>query len=269
MLACGLNLFEQRQQVIGVLVGDKALGPEAQGLAADADGAYMLELGGQQRLDAGSQVAGLHHQRVAAGDQHIGHLGMAAQVVAQLARFLRGNAQILVTDKLCPAEAEGAVAVTHLAGAGEEQHRLPVLMLQPLYALAVELGYVVFQLPGWVRVQGGAHFGDYGVELLGRPFLAQGLGHALEIFRGQHAALGEGQLEDGVVRHCGPVDQLVDDVLVDPERENAGHHAHVEALLFGQHLQLWNLIQLPGGIDAESFGFERRGQLCDIADGHR
>src|SRR5690606_35600082 len=61
-----LDFLDQGQQVVRVLVGDKALGPETQCLAADADGAHLIEYRTEQWLEAGSQVAGLHDKRIAA-----------------------------------------------------------------------------------------------------------------------------------------------------------------------------------------------------------
>src|SRR5690606_13645969 len=169
VLAGGLDLLEQCQQIIGILVGDKALGPECQGLGADADGAHMVELLRQQRLEAGAQVAGLHYQRVAAGDQHIGDLRVGAQVVTQPARLPGGDSQVLVADELGPAEAEGAIAVADLAGAGKKQHRLPVLVLDAFDPLAVQLRDVVLQLTGGVRIEGVANLGHQRIQLGRRP----------------------------------------------------------------------------------------------------
>ncbi|MPN61295.1 hypothetical protein SDC9_209030 [bioreactor metagenome] len=47
---------------------------------------------------------------------------------------------------------------------------------------------------------------------------------------GQHAALRKGELEDGIVRHLTPVDELVDHILVDAEGQDRRHHLHLEAL---------------------------------------
>ena len=146
-----------------------------------------------------------------------------------------------------------------LTGAGEEQHRFAVLVLQPFDDFAVQHRNIVFQLAGRVRVQFGANVADQRFELSGGQLTAHGLGDTVVVLWLEHAALRKGELEDRVGRHLVPIDQLVDDVLVDPKGQHAGNDLHLEALLGTELLQLRNLIQLLGGVDLEALVTHRIG----------
>ena len=89
----------------------------------------------------------------------------SAQIVLQLVGFARSDLQVLVADKLCPAKAEGAVAVADLTGTGEKQHGFAVFVLQTFDDFAVQHRNVVLQLAGRVRVEFAANIADQGFEL--------------------------------------------------------------------------------------------------------
>ena len=139
-----------------------------------------------------------------------------------------------------------------LTGAGEKQHGFAVFVLQAFDDFAVQHRNVVLQLAGRVRVEFAANIADQGFELGCRQFIAHGLGDAVVVLRLKHAALRKGELKDRVGRYLLPVDQLVDDVLVDPKGQHAGNHLHLEALLGAELLELRYLIQLLGGVDLEA-----------------
>ena len=244
VFAAGLHFPEQIQKILGIVVGYHTLRPEGQRLGTDADGADLFQF--QQRLDMGAQVLGLHDQRIATGDQHIGDFRVCLDVLLELTGFLGGDFQIVVTNELGPAEAEGAVAVTHLPLAGEEQHSLVVLVLDAVDFFAVHFRHVVFHLPGGVRVQGVTDFGDGGFDFR-LVTAAHGLGHLVEMLRGQHAFLRKGKLVDGIIGHLVPVDQFVDDVLVDPERQHIGNDFHGKAGLVVKAFEWLDLVELARG----------------------
>ena len=199
----------------------------------------------------GAQVLGFHHQRVAAGDQDVGDLRVRLHIALELAGFLGGDLEIVIADELRPAETEGAVAVAHLALAGEKQHRLVVLVLNAVDLFAVHFRNVVFHLPGGVRVEGLADLGHGGIDLR-LVAAAHGVGHLVEVFRCEHAFLRKGELVDRVVGHLVPVDQFLDHVFVDAERQHVGHHAHGETGVIVEALQLFYFVQLACGEHLEA-----------------
>ena len=254
------QLREQADQVVGVLRTEEAVRPEGQRLGADADGLDVVELGLQQRLEVVAQVARLHHHRVAAGDQQVGDFGVLAQVVVQHARLGRGDAQLLVADELRPAEAEGAVAVAGLALAGEEQHRLAVLVLHAVEPVAVLVArHVHLHLIGRVRVERVTDRIDRLLELTLGRLAADQLGDALVVLGREHAALREGELEDRIGGHVRPVDQLVDHVLIDAEGQHRRHHLHLEALRRRKLGELRDAVEVALGVDLERHRSEQGG----------
>ena len=252
-LLAGLDqAFQQLQQAVRIRRAEETVRPERQRLGADAYGLDMVELGLKQRFEIVRQMRRLHHHRVAAGQEHVGDFAMGAQVIMQLRRFGAGNAQVLVAHELGPAETEGAIRVAGLALTGEEQHRLAIFVLQAVqpHALVVA-GHVHFHLIGRMRIKVLSHLVDGGIEhgLIGP--LANKLGDPLVMFGGQHAPLGERELIDGIVRNVVPVDQFVDDVLVDAERQYRRHHFHFKALRFIKLLQRGDTIKVTLRINLE------------------
>jgi hypothetical protein len=77
------------------------------------------------------------------------HLRVLVEVGEERPRVLLGEAQVRVADELRPTEAVRAVGVARLAGGGEEEHRLRVLV--PGCSGAVESDF-----GPWLRHQGAA-----------------------------------------------------------------------------------------------------------------
>ena len=118
-------------------------------------------------------MLGLHHHRVAPGDQQIGHLGVMFEIAVQEVCLGGGHAQLFVADELCPAEAEGAVAVAGLALAGKEQDRFAILVLQAVQPLARGARRdIQLHLPGRVWIQLRAQLRGKGLDFLTRKFPA-------------------------------------------------------------------------------------------------
>src|SRR5690554_1514944 len=248
----GINQFgEQFNQLVGIFIGHKAVRPEGEGLGADADGLDVIEFRLQQGLQILHQVLGLHYHGVATGHQQVGHFGVFLQVAVQFLGIGAGHFQVFVTDKLRPAEAEGAVAVAGLALGREKQHGLAVLVLYSVQHFAIQLRHVHFHLAGRVRVQLVADFLGGGLDVLLVGTLAVQLRHLFVMFVLEHTLLREYELIDGIVRYLVPVDQFVDHIFVDPEWQHAGHHFHFEQGLFGEILDRLNFIELAVGKNLE------------------
>src|SRR5690606_1659111 len=253
----GINQFgEQFDQLVGILVGDKAVWPEGEGLGTDADGLDVVEFRLQQRLQVLHQVFGLHHHGIAAGDEQVGNLGVFLQVAVELLSFGAGHLEVFVTDELCPAEAEGAVAMAGLALSREKQHGFPVFVLHAVQHFAVQFRHVHFHLAGRVRVQFVPdHFGG-GLDVFFVSAVTMQLRHLLVMFVLEHALLRENELIDGVVRYFVPVNQFVDHVFVDPEWQHAGDHFHFKQGRFTEVLDSFNFVELAVGKNLEPAFFE-------------
>src|SRR5690554_1441779 len=240
-----INQFgEQFDQLVGVVVGHETVRPEGEGLGADADGLDVVKLRLQKGFQVLDQVLGLHHHGVATGNQQVGYFGVFLQVAVQLLGIGAGHFQVFVTDKLGPAEAEGAVAVAGLALRREEQHGFAVFVLHAVQHFAVQFRHVHFHLAGRVRVQFVPDDlgGRLDIFLVGA--VAMQLRHLFVMFVLEHTLLREHELIDGVVGNLVPVDQFVDHIFVDPERQHAGDHFHFEQGLFGEILDRLNFIEL-------------------------
>src|SRR5690554_2484775 len=235
---------KQFDQLVGILVGHETVRPEGEGLGADADGLDVIEFRLQQGFQVLHQVFGFHHHGVATGHQQVGHFGVLFQVAVQLLGIGAGHFQVFVTNKLGPAEAEGAVAVAGLALGREKQHGLTVLVLYAVEYFAIQLRHVRFHLAGgvWVQFVTDDFGGSLDVFFVGT--LAMQLRHLLVMFVLEHALLGEDELIDGVVRYLVPVDQFVNHVFVNPERQHAGYHFHFEQGVFREILDRLNFVEL-------------------------
>lgn len=144
-----------------------------------------------------------------------------------------------------------------LALAGEEQHGLAVLVLDAVEPVAMLVArHVHFHLVGRMGIELVADFGDGLIQLGLVGALAQQRGDAVEMLRREHAALREGELEDRIGRDVVPVDQFVDDVLVDAERQHRGHHLHFEAPFGGEPAKLHDAIEIALGIYLERHRLE-------------
>ena len=149
-----------------------------------------------------------------------------------------------------------------LTVAREEQHRLFVLVLQPLDRLLVEDRHVVLELPRRVRVQRHADAVCRLVDLGARGLPRDQRRHLVEVLVLQHVLLRERQREDRVVGNVVPVDQLVHDIIVRLERQHPGHHVDREALIVAQPLGLGQSRDVVEG-DRAVFG-ALRGFLGEV-----
>ncbi len=178
----------------------------------------MPEPRGQQRFHVTPQHRRLHHHRIPAGEQHASHFPVSPQIALPAVPLAAGELQLVDADELRPAEAVGAVGVAGLTRRREEQHRLTVLVLDTRYRLAVQQRHVQLQLPGGMRVQRVLDLPSRRRDLLLRRAATNQPVHPAELLGGQHLRLREGQLEDWILWDGGPIDQLVNDVLVHSER---------------------------------------------------
>jgi hypothetical protein len=180
----------------------------------------VAERGSEERLDRLSQKHGVHHHRIAAGDQHISDFVVFGQILHQCIGVAGGESQVFDTDELRPSKAVGAIGVTGLALDREEQHRLAILVLTPQDPLAVDSGHVEQLLTGRVRVH--PHV-DVMHQSLERLALYAPDNHVLEpqkIATVEHSGLRKGQLIDRIVGNVVPIDELAQNVFVDSEWEN-------------------------------------------------
>ena len=73
-----------------------------------------------------------------------------------------------------------------------------------------------------MRVEAEADLVDLLLQLIGCSLLEQG-SNAGQIGRIKHFPLRKHELKDRVLRHPGPIDEIVEDVLVCPERQDLSH----------------------------------------------
>ena len=130
--------------------------------------------------------------------------------------------------------------------AGEEQHRLAVLVLKTVNRLVRDLRDVQFPLSGRVRVELLTDLVGAGLDLVRRCIAPHQVRHVQEVNLFEHALLRERHLVDGVVGHPVPIDEVVDHVPVGAERQHAGNDLHGEAVVGGQALELRNFIEMLG-----------------------
>ena len=149
--------------------------------------------------------------------------------------------------------------MTGLALAGEEQHRLAVLVLEPLQAFPVLIqGDIEPQLVRRVGVQVVSDLLRRSLDLPCVRACVEQVGHAVEIRGIEHAFLGKGELENGVFRGLVPIDEGIDHIIIDPERQDAGHDLHLEVQLIRHARKGGDAVQIPQGIDLEAAGAKAR-----------
>ncbi len=156
---------------------------------------------------------------------------------------------------------------------GEVQDRLAVLVLEAVDRRAGGAErHVRRQLLGRVRVELGsdvAHeVGQTGTgELPARSRRREGP----HVLLAEHAVLGEDELEDRVVGHARPVDQLVEHVLRHAEGQDEGEEAHGLLEVGRQAVSLGDPVQLgrsPGDV-ARRVGRWRSSHQRDLSHGRR
>ena len=239
------HLFEEAEQVVGVVVVEEAVRPVGDRLRADADGTEIVSHARlQQRLNILPQVLGLHDQRVAAGEEDIADLVMGGGVSGQAVGLAHGELFALHAHELRPAEAEGAISVARLPLAGEEEHGLAVLVLHPFQRHALKRGHVVFFLAGRVWVQRHADLVGHRPDLVRRQALVERVGHAVIVFGAEHIPLGEGEPEHAVVGGGVPIDEMVDDILVRFERQHVADDGCGAPDLLRHRLNLGQLLEV-------------------------
>src|SRR5262249_26987010 len=97
-----------------------------------------------------------------------------------------------------------------------------------------------------------------------RPCTEEG-GHACELLGIEHSLLREGELKDRIGLRIFPVDEMVDDIVVHPKGENAGHHLHGKNLLGWKSLGRSDVRALCCRIDLEGPSFTSTGDRQDLA----
>lgn len=141
--------------------------------------------------------------------------------------------------------------MTCLSLAGKEKNCLPVFVLHAFDLAAIQEGNVVVKLARRMRVEGQTNAMGYLVELGGIGVPLQRGRHALEMMGQQHFALGEGELEDGVVRDTLPVNELLDHIVTGPKRQDAADHLHGEPGFLVQIPDVGNLVEVGEGVSLE------------------
>ena len=252
------HLLEQAKQVVGVLIGHEPVGPVCGGLRADADARNVVQRRMQQRLDVATEQRRLHDHWIAAREQHARNLGMRAKVSHQGLRLAVGELEPVEADKLRPAKAVRAVGVTCLPRSGEKQQRLTVLVLHARHGAAVQLRHVQFHLPSRVRVEGVLHRARRCLDCVFGRLACYKLVHAVEIPPAQHLRLRKRQLVHGIAGNVRPVDQILDDVVVHPERQNRRHRPHSVEIAERSVCELRNLIDVSPREHSEATCVGRR-----------
>ena len=166
------------------------------------------------------------------------------QVAAQQLALAHCELLALQTHELRPAEAERAVGVAGLTLRREKQRRLAVLVLHPGQRLAPVAGHVVFHLTRRMRIQRHPDLVRDHLQLARVLARVDRRRHLVEIGRGQHVLLREGQPEHPVVQRVVPVDQVVDHVTVRLERQHPTHDVDVVDHLVRQRLDLLQLLEV-------------------------
>src|SRR5690606_19271033 len=105
------------------------------------------------------------HHRIAAGKQHIRHIGFAAHIRRETLSLAACELQILQPYKLGPPETESAIGVAGLTGRGEKQHGLTVFVLYATEPFAVEHGHIELKLTGRMGVHSEADLVNDRLEL--------------------------------------------------------------------------------------------------------
>jgi hypothetical protein len=177
--------------------------------------------------------------------------GVLAQVGDELVGLAGRELEVFEPDELRPAEAVRAVGVTGLPLRREEEHRLPVLVLHAGEPGSADARYVQLHLACRMRVHAELDRSRSGAHGLGRCTCAQEGLERVEVFAREHVSLREGQLEHGVVGHPAPVDELLEHVVVDAERQDLGDDTHRVALFGRKPLELWNRVEVLAVVGAE------------------
>ncbi len=183
---------------------------------------------------------------------------MPDQVRRQGLDVVAREAELVDTDELGPAEAVGAVGVTGLAASREEEDRLPVLVLAPRDRLTLYGGDVELLLTRRVRVHSQLNGTGRTNDLVLTGAADHEVEHPIEVVAGEHADLGEDELVDRIRRNVAPIDELLEDVLIDAERQHRGYRLERENLIAREPLQPRETIDVLSAVGAEPRGSVRR-----------
>jgi hypothetical protein len=224
--ALAYDAVEEPHQVVG-RTAEKAVRPVAEGLGAESDGLQIGQPGLEQGLHVGGDLPVAHGQRIASGEQEVGHFGVPPQVFDEQLGFAHREFPRFDADKLRPAEAKSAVGMAGLSTARKEERRFAVLVLHAAEFLAVQLGDVIVHLPARIRIEPGADAVGRGLYLCPVGRSAEGGRHFPVVVGEEHAALRKSEHEHRVVGDVGPVDQLIDDIVIGLERQHMAHHPDV------------------------------------------
>ena len=254
LAARAIDLFEQAHQIVGVGIGQETVGPVRGGLGADPDADDVIEVGGEQRLDVFPQDGGPHDHRIAAGEQHALHLAVRAKVRDERFRFAVREFQLVDADELRPTEAIGAVGVAGLALAREEENCLAVLVLKSRERASVEGRDVELHLAGRMRVQPLLDLSRRRAHpcLVGAD--PDEVNHPRHVLPGEHPGLRERQLVDRVFGDVVPPDEILDDVVVDPERQHGGNGLHRDEVVRVEPPELRDGVDVPPRVGAVLHG---------------
>ena len=227
-------------------------GPVGECLGSEPQALHVGKVIIEQRFDVSGQGARSHHHGVAPGDEHVGHLGMNAEVGAEKRSIADHLLQSGITHELRPAKAVATVGVAGLSLRRKEEHGLAVLVLHALQSLAVEKRDVPVELPGGVRIQFAAKSIGDGPDLGGAAIAIHQTGDGPESVPWEHVSMGKRQTVDRIVGNVGPVDQFVHHVVVDLEGQHLRDHADVPPDLRGKALHRLEVGELRGGVRCHS-----------------
>mmetsp|Transcript_20898 Transcript_20898/g.49393 ORF Transcript_20898/g.49393 Transcript_20898/m.49393 type:complete len:272 (-) Transcript_20898:1343-2158(-) len=244
-LAFVADAAEEGDKLIGVLVGRETLGPEAQRASTNAKILDVgEEIGVEERFQVLGQGLGLHNHRVTTGHKNIRHLLVLGEVIEERGCLLLSEPELVVTDKLGPAEEVRAVSVTSLRRCREHEDSLAVFVLNAIEVVSV-LGSIERLLTGWMGVEIITNLANYLDEELGIAGIVSSL-EFLPVPIGEHIESGKHQLVKRILGDIFgfPIDKLVD---------------VVRARLEGEYQ--------ASKLDVTEVGLELRVVLGDLVDG--
>src|SRR5205085_1861505 len=73
------------------------------------------------------------------------------------------------------------------------------------------------------------------------------------LLEGEHPGLRERELEDWILGDRAPIDQLLNDIVVSPERKDVANHTDRLPLTNGQPLSQGRSVEIPQRVEADRF----------------
>ena len=169
---------------------------------------------------------------------------MLFQVGHQIVRLPAGELHLVHTHELGPAETVGAVGVAGLAGGGEKEHGFTVFMLHSLESLVPQHRNVELDLASRVWIHFLLNLARGRLQMVGRGPTGYQVVDFSEVLTVEHLRLGKGQLENRVFRDVGPVDQVLDHVVVHAEGQDGRDGLHAVAKRLRKRTQRRNRIDV-------------------------